>query len=218
MRASRLPLFAKVRSFALIFFFHLMQPAARLWGRIKHGLTPWRRRNAALTAPGGTVATLWSENWRASNVWLNDLERELEKTGAIAGRGGDYDDWDLSVRGGLFAGARLTMGVEDHARGTQNLRFRTRFQATPLFRGLNCVAAALTVGTAFGGFWPAALVTAGIWAGLAAYARMEWHISAGQIGAALDALKRRGPYFETEAPSAPIGAGDIVLEMHAAAE
>jgi len=198
MRARGLSAQAKARSFGLIFFFHLLQPAARLWGRLKHGLTPWRRRNRSSSNTVSETATVWSETWRASDVWLRDIECALEKTGAIAGRGGDYDDWDLYVRGGLLAGARLSMAVEDHARGTQNLHFRTRFQPSRLFTGLGIAGSVVASAMAWAGFWPATLVALALLTLLAGCARTEWQISAGQIGSALEALKQRGPYFETE--------------------
>src|SRR5207237_8247696 len=103
VRARELPFRAKLRSFCLIFFFPLLQPAARLWGRLKHGLTPWRRRRASpLSRPANLATSVWSETWRPTDEWMGDVERELEKADAIVGRGGDYDDWDLRVRGGLL--------------------------------------------------------------------------------------------------------------------
>jgi hypothetical protein len=39
--------------------------------------------------------------------------------------GGDYDRWDLEVRGGAFAVARVRLGVEEHGSGRQVLRFHS---------------------------------------------------------------------------------------------
>jgi hypothetical protein len=68
------------------------------------------------------------------------------------------------------------------------------------------------------GFWPAALVVSALLAGLAGCARTEWQVSAGQIGSALEALKRRAPYFQAEEPAWPHETDDIAEEMHTAAE
>ena len=196
VRARDLPLHAKVQSFSLIFFFHLLQPAARLWGRLKHGLTPWRRRRAyPLPSPANLAISIWSETWRPTDAWMRDLERGLEKADAIVARGGDYDDWDLRVRGGLLANARLSMAVEDHAGGKQLLRFLTSFHPTRLLPILGTVA--VIVGTSAGveGSWPAACIVAAFLLGLAAQARADWNMAAGQISAALDAMKRREPFF-----------------------
>ena len=38
--------------------------------------------------------------------------------------GGDYDRWDLEVRGGLFDSIRTCMASEDHGSGAQLIRFR----------------------------------------------------------------------------------------------
>jgi ABC-type multidrug transport system fused ATPase/permease subunit/glycosyltransferase involved in cell wall biosynthesis len=37
---------------------------------------------------------------------------------------GEFDDWDLGVRGGLFGAGRLRMVIEEHGAGKQMLRFR----------------------------------------------------------------------------------------------
>jgi len=37
--------------------------------------------------------------------------------------GGDFDNWDLKVRGGLLGSAQLRMAVEEHGAGKQLLRF-----------------------------------------------------------------------------------------------
>jgi GT2 family glycosyltransferase len=105
---------------------HLIQPLARLRGRLAHGLTLWRRRGrvgAALPLP--RTLTIWSEEWRASDEWLRALDEGLRDAGAVVRRGGEFDRWDLEVRGGLSGGARIRMAVEEHGAGRQLLRFRS---------------------------------------------------------------------------------------------
>ena len=77
--ASRLPFLhfpaAQRRKLkALTAFLHLMQPMARLIGRIKLGLTPWRRcgvaSGIALPLPWPKTFTIWSQQWRSPIAWL----------------------------------------------------------------------------------------------------------------------------------------------------
>jgi GT2 family glycosyltransferase len=111
--------------YALTAFMHLMQPLARLRGRLRFGLTPWRRRGVRRFAlPRSRWFQIWSEHWRAPQSWLGDLEAQLSGEGWVVLRGGDFDDWDLEVRGGILARARLRTAVEEHGAGRQLVRFR----------------------------------------------------------------------------------------------
>jgi hypothetical protein len=196
LRARDLKPRDRVRAFGLIFFMHLMQPAARLWGRLKHGLTPWRRRTKCLPASTSSrTTTIWSEIWRAPREWLADLQEELTHTGAIAAPGGDFDEWDLRVRGGLLAGAKLVMAVEDHAGGKQNVRFRTSFNASRLLPLLGVVAAACVVSGALAGSWLVAGIFTALGAGLAWMAQSDWRSASGDAATALAALQARSPFF-----------------------
>ncbi|MEW5849183.1 MAG: glycosyltransferase [Myxococcota bacterium] len=115
----------RFRLHAITAALHLLQPIARLRGRIRFGLTPWRRRGWRNTWPSRlSTTTVWSETWRAPEAWLGALEARLRKAGAVAWRGGDYDAWDLEVRGGILGGARLIMMLEEHGAGRQLARFR----------------------------------------------------------------------------------------------
>ena len=116
----------KVQRWVLTFLLHLMQPAARLVGRIEHGLTPWRRRARGTTAPPARQAPLWSEIWKTPEEWIAELETAIRAQGAIVTRGSNMDRWDLSVRGGLLGSVTGQVVVEDHGSGKQLLRFRTR--------------------------------------------------------------------------------------------
>src|SRR5205085_2187299 len=125
----------------------LIQPLARLWGRIAHGLTPWRRRTKVpRSLPQPRNLTLWSETWRSAEDWLTALEMHAQHYTAVL-RGGDFDNWDLRLRGGVLGSVRLTMAVEEHGAGRQLLRFRVR----PYVRGIPtmiCVLLAAFAATA----------------------------------------------------------------------
>jgi GT2 family glycosyltransferase len=104
---------------------HLLQPLARLRGRLRHGLTPWRRRATLGPAPLWPVtASIWSERWEAPEERLRTLEMQLRGEPACVLRGEEFDRWDLEVRGGILGAARLLLAAEDHAGGKQLLRMR----------------------------------------------------------------------------------------------
>jgi glycosyltransferase involved in cell wall biosynthesis len=115
----------RVRLFVLTAYLHLMQPMARLVGRIDHGLVPWRHRG-----PKGELwrthvdRAAWRETWKAPDARLAAMHGALQRAGAVTCRGGDWEDWDLAVRGGILGGARLRLAVEEHGAGKQMLRFR----------------------------------------------------------------------------------------------
>lgn len=103
----------------------LMQPLARLIGRLRHGLRPWRRNGEA----SGSLRlwrriSIWSERWHSADDWLRQIESNLKRLGSVSRPGGNFDFWDLEIRGGLFGAARLLMAVEEHGDGKQMLRLR----------------------------------------------------------------------------------------------
>jgi O-antigen biosynthesis protein len=105
---------------------YLLQPVARLYGRIAHGLTPWRRRGPrALRLPAPRTSTLWSEQWRSTEDRVRALAHVLRAGGSVIRSGGDWDRWDLQVRGGLLGSARLRMAIEEHGAGRQLVRVRS---------------------------------------------------------------------------------------------
>src|SRR5439155_5656659 len=104
---------------------HLLHPLARLYGRLKYGLHPWRRRGAPrLLAPRRRTISIWSEQWQSPEDWLRSVQAQVRAEGATAFAGGAYDHWDLEIQGGLFGGVRLCMAAEEHGGGRQMLRFR----------------------------------------------------------------------------------------------
>jgi hypothetical protein len=87
--------------------FHLVQPAARLLGRIQHGLGPWNWRGIVQVVPLPRSTSLWCVRWETIESRLSKLESILRESGAAVINGGDFDSWDLSIRGGLFGGIRV---------------------------------------------------------------------------------------------------------------
>jgi GT2 family glycosyltransferase len=140
---------------------HLLQPLARLRGRLGGGLTPWRRlRMRRLVAPRTCTRKVWSEHWKAPEERLRSLEKALRASQAVVLRGGEYERWDLEVRAGMFGATRLLMAVEEHGWGRQLIRLRTWPRCSALGLGLTCILVTLFAGAAFDGVWTAAGVLA----------------------------------------------------------
>jgi GT2 family glycosyltransferase len=105
---------------------YLLQPLARLHGRIAHGLTPWRRRGGGgLGLPVPRTYSFWSEQWQSTEDRVRAITEALRAHGAVIRSGGDWDRWDLQVRGGLLAAARLRIAIEEHGAGRQLVRVRS---------------------------------------------------------------------------------------------
>jgi GT2 family glycosyltransferase len=114
-----------VRVRAVIAVLYLLQPAARLAGRLRRGLTPWRRRGElALAFPWPRRRDVWSERWRSQSGRLLELERDLRARCMSVTRGGDTDRWDIQVRLGPLGSARLRAATEEHGHGRQLVRYR----------------------------------------------------------------------------------------------
>jgi O-antigen biosynthesis protein len=151
----------------LIAFLHIAQPLVRLEGRLRHGLTPWRRRGGRGRAlPMGRRVEHWHETWFAPDDWVRHFEAMLVAHHAVVRHGSDFDSWDLEVRGGTLAGSRIWTVVEEHGGGRQLFRARCRpvwSWAAPVFTLLLatlCALAALdgaTVAAAVLGVLAAAL-------------------------------------------------------------
>jgi GT2 family glycosyltransferase len=118
--------FALLKLQTLTAFFHLIQPVARLKGRLRWGLTPWRRRARGWIVPRSRLTILWSETWRSREERLGEFEIRLRESRAVVLRGGDFDRWDLEVRGGMLGAVRVLTTVEEHGAGRQLLRARSR--------------------------------------------------------------------------------------------
>jgi O-antigen biosynthesis protein len=141
---------------AVTAYLHMAQPLVRLWGRIRLGLTPWRRCEVTgVSAPWPWPKTfnLWNETWRSSIDWLESLEANIKALRTVVMRGGDYDRWDLELRGGLLGSVRVLMAVEEHGGGKQLVRFRTWPKCSSAAILLTLLFAALSAAAAVGQAW-----------------------------------------------------------------
>jgi hypothetical protein len=66
----------------------------------------------------------WSERWQGTEDRIRAIADALRAEGSVFRSGGDWDRWDLRVRGGLFGGARLQLAIEEHGSGRQLMRVR----------------------------------------------------------------------------------------------
>jgi hypothetical protein len=174
----------------LVALLHLVQPAARLWGRLRHGLDPWRIRSLSRWIfPRRLQRTLWSERWRPPQAWLAELEESLRRTPALIREGGDYDRFDLSVVGGPFGRARVLLAVEEHGQGRQFLRFRV----WPAVRRLPLLLllAALAVAALLDGAWLAGVLLGTTALFLSGATLRECGAAQAEITAALRAMESR---------------------------
>jgi GT2 family glycosyltransferase len=166
---------------------YMLQPAARLAGRLRYGLSPWRRRSAPrLAAPVPSTAGIWSERWRAPDERLERLEKTLRRIGGVVFSGGDYERWDLHVRGGMLGSMRLRVAVEEHGAGRQLIRIRS----WPRFSRIGAVVAVgfalLAAAAALDGAWAAATPIAAVVLLIVASSLQDCATAAGVLHLALE--------------------------------
>ena len=168
---------------ALTAVLHLLQPLARLRGRLGSGLTPWRRRCPAnFVVPWLRRFAIWTTHWREPNERLQSIETFLRAERTCVFRGGDFDRWDLEVRGMLGA-ARLLMAVEEHGSGRQLVRYRVWVRASAAGVLLVLLFSTLAVAAEIGHAWAASTLL-----GLTAILLAAWMLQ--ECAAAMATLLR----------------------------
>jgi glycosyltransferase involved in cell wall biosynthesis len=147
---------ARIKLRLLTAWLHVLQPMARLFGRLRHGLTLWRQPAVVgLALPRPWLANLWSKRSLSVDERLQCIETALRAYGALPSRGGDFDPWDLEVRGGPLGSARMFAAVEYHGDGRQLLRIRSWPRCSAAAVALGLAFAALSVGAAHDRAWDA---------------------------------------------------------------
>ena len=110
-----------------------------------------------MAVPIRRYTAIWSEEWVSADDRLAQVERTLLDHGIAPVRGGDFDRWDLEVRGGLLGGVRVRHTVEEHGGGRQLVRFKV----LPRVSHLAIVLPLLLLGpgllAAIGGAWIASI-------------------------------------------------------------
>jgi GT2 family glycosyltransferase len=146
---------------------HMLQPIARLSGRLGGGLTLWRgHRVQGLRIPVRRSGWAWSETWVAPEERLRSVEARLTSAGNGVRRGGDFDRWDLEMRDGPLGSARLLLAVEELGGGGQLVRYRcwpvVRRVAVGTVMAFAAVAAAAQLGGVTVLAWTAGAAAAGL--------------------------------------------------------
>jgi GT2 family glycosyltransferase len=173
---------ARISRRCLTTFLHLLQPLARLFGRLRSGLTVWRRRGSpSFAMPRPRSSTMWTEHWRAPEERLAQIRQFLRAENAIIRDGGAYDRWDLEIIGGMFGSVRMLMAVEDHGAGTQFARIRSWPRCGSAATAFAALSTVLMFTAAFDHAWVVVAVFGAILAWLV------WHafLQAGQSTANL---------------------------------
>ena len=164
---------------------YLTQPLARLWGRARFGLTPWRRHARSRALPRPRTVSRWTEDWRSHETWVGLLEAALLAHGLPTRRGGEFDRWDLEVRGGLLSKIRVRTAVEEHGTGKQLARFRIAPLISRVFVGGAAALAGLSLVAAVSGAGLVVAVVSGLLLAFFAWAADECAAAAGSVLGAL---------------------------------
>lgn len=182
----------KFRMTLVTTFLYLLQPVARLVGRLKQGLTPWRRRTiAGYALPIPQQCALWREHWESAETTLEFLEALLRDEGAFVFRGGDFDAWDLEIRVGTTGEIRVQMAIEEHGSGKQLVRFRSWPVGSTKRLVLAIVFALLAIGLLMGGSWVAAAFLGGVAVFLGSIAFIDCSAAMFALGRAIKTLGER---------------------------
>jgi hypothetical protein len=106
--------------------------------------------------------------------------------GGVVFSGGDYERWDLYVRGGMLGSMRLRVAVEEHGAGRQLVRIRSwpRFSRIGAGVALGCIA--IGAAAALDGAWAAAVVMGAIALVIVGSTLQDCATAAGVLRIALD--------------------------------
>ena len=173
---------------------HLMQPCARLVGRIRHGLTPWRIQSGNfgnMFDSDRGVMKVWSDQWRSVDEWLISIKQKIRSDDVRVSPGGDFDRFDLEVKGGLLGRAQLLMANEEHGGGRQLLLFSIRSKLSTPGLVLMVVFGLMGILAAIDHAWMASATLTAFALVVAIRARMEVITSVSALRTAVRWLKER---------------------------
>jgi hypothetical protein len=136
---------------------------------------------------------LWSESWKPPETRLEALHDALSEVGAQVDLGGEFERWDLRVRGGLAGSARLLIAQEDHAGGRQLVRVLIYPTASPVVYVLAGTFALLAVVAAVSSAWVATSMLAAIAAVIVMRFSLDQAAALGAATRAIDTWAERQP-------------------------
>jgi len=144
--------FGRVKRRTLTAFLYLIQPLARLFGRLPHGLTIWRRHPADdYSFPHPWTADIWATGYHSVEALLQTIEVEQRVQGIVALRGqcvrpvGPRGQWRHVRR------RSLSMALENHGSGRQLLRVRSWPRCSMGGSVLSVVCGGLSISAALDG-------------------------------------------------------------------
>jgi GT2 family glycosyltransferase len=166
---------------------YLLQPIARLQGRLWNGLTPWRRRGPpGFRLPVPHRVALWSEHWHPVQDYLRGISHSLGQQGSVVVSGGDWDRWDLKVRSGSLGVAKLLVATEEHGGGRQLIRVVWWPSVTRGALALGGMLAGLGIVAVMGQAWNATAILGAVAVLLVLRVVYESAAAASTIGRLLD--------------------------------
>ncbi|MEK6271946.1 MAG: glycosyltransferase [Actinomycetota bacterium] len=190
----------RARRRALTSALFLVQPLARLAGRLRNRRASWRQRASTLGGiPRVRHFAIWSERWSAPEARLHQLEQGLIREGGVVRRGSSFDRWDLEVGVGMLAAARLRTAVEEHGSGRQMARIRAWPKLwLPGFAAV-ALLAVLAASAWMNGAPAVALILALGVIGLAALATLDSSAAMGVLSAAVQNAAQQADVAEARA-------------------
>ena len=165
VRRTRIPtgdkvLWSAFKVKTMLVFLNIVQPLARLDGRLRGGLRPWRRHGPKVRPRFRPVTMkMWRDKREPAEATLNRLEHKSQAMGLLVRSGGDFDSWDLEIRQGILGGVRMLLAVEEHAPGKQLLRFRLSQTYSRLALALCVVFAVMSVAALSYGAWAQSIIS-----------------------------------------------------------
>jgi GT2 family glycosyltransferase len=184
-------------------FLYMAQPAARLVGRLRHGLSPWRRRSAPrLGLPLPRTTGIWSERWCAPDERVRRVDAALRSSGGVVFSGGEYERWDLHVRGGMLGSMRMRLAVEEHGAGRQLMRVRSWPRCSRIGTGVAFGFACQAAAAALSSEWIVAAVMGAVVAVIVASTVKDCATAAGVLRIVLEG-EARAAELEFEPVVAP---------------
>jgi len=133
--------------------------------------------------------TLWRDTREAPEITLAELQRMLQESGAVVAAGGNYDSWDLEMRGGLLGASRLLLATEDYPSGKQLLRFRITPRYSRLGLAVCAPLAAISIAAGLSNAWTSSIASALMAGGLIFWATSDARFASSMF---LELLRRKG--------------------------
>ena len=101
---------------ALSAFLFVAQPLARLYGRLKGGMSPWTSRSPGKRMwPRSRAFTVNKQEWLSRRDTMRMIEGLMRADALPLVHGGDHEGWDWQIEGGLCGGVRCLTEVRPEA-------------------------------------------------------------------------------------------------------